>query len=92
MAGQLIVNVPVLSIMLGAGLLGYVLARDWTIAFLFGGIVLAWVWWSFTVPRWRRWALRRGAPAERLQRLGVMTGLLWPKGWLPEKTEFNVRE
>jgi hypothetical protein len=57
-----------------------------------GGFVAAWVYWSFAIPRWRRWARRRGAPAEELQRLAVEANLVWPKGSIFEKTEFRVHD
>jgi hypothetical protein len=56
------------------------------------GAVLGWPWWSVSVPRWRRWALAKGVDAEQLQKWGVRTGLVWPKGWIPEKTEFPPRK
>ena len=48
------------------------------------GAILAWPWWSITVPRWRRWALARGADpagAGCLQAMGATAALddLLPK-------------
>src|SRR5271163_4778798 len=51
------------------------------------GALIAWPWWSITVPKWRKWALERGADAEQLQKVGVRSGLVWPKGCILEKTE-----
>ncbi len=59
---------------------------------IFLGAVLAWPWWSLSVPRWKRWALARGVNAKQLQKAGVRTGLLWPKGWIFEKTEIPNRK
>ena len=56
------------------------------------GAIIAWPWWSITVPKWRRWALERGADAEQLQKVGVRTGLIWPKGCILEKTEIPPRK
>ena len=56
------------------------------------GAIVAWPWWSLTVPKWRRWALEHGADAEQLQKVGVLTGLVWPKGWIFEKTEIPPRK
>jgi hypothetical protein len=56
------------------------------------GFGLAWLWWAFTVPRWRQWALKNGAPPERLQQLAVATGLVWPKGWIFEKSELRPKD
>ncbi len=88
--GHLVVNLPVLVIMLGFAFIGLAfIPKFWLILFVVG-FVLAWLWWSFAVPRWRRWALRHGAQPDRLQKLGAMTGLVWPKGSVFEKTEFKV--
>gem|GEM_PF-1481770 len=88
--GHLLVNLPVLLIIIGFSVLGYVLLQKGWFIFFVAGFTLAWAWWSITVPRWRRWALGRGAPPDRLQRLATVTGLVWPKGWLPERTEVKL--
>ena len=62
------------------------------VPFLLGAFISSWVWWSIFVPRWRRWALRNGAPAEQLHRWAVRTGLEWPKGVIFEKTELDRDE
>lgn len=54
--------------------------------------VLAWAWWSLVVPRWRMWALRQGADPHDLQWWGVATGLVYPKGWIFERTEFRPKD
>jgi len=62
---------------------------------LIGGLVgcgVAWIWWSWTVPKWRRWALSRGASPARMQRLAAVTGLTWPRGWIFERTEFGPKD
>ena len=90
--GQLVVNLPVYAMITVGGIVGY--ARGSLMALWLGvivGTVPAWLWWSITVPRWRAWALARGTDPEQLQRVGVMTGLLWPKGWIFEKTELPPR-
>jgi hypothetical protein len=56
------------------------------------GAIVAWPWWSLTVPKWRRWALKRGADAEQLQKVAVRTGLVWPRGCIFEKTEIPPRK
>jgi hypothetical protein len=86
----LLVNIPAALIMFGFGVAGIAFLRGGWWLLLFVGFILAWCWWSFTVPRWRRWALGRGAPPDKLQRLAAQTGLVWPKGWVFEKTEFKV--
>lgn len=56
------------------------------------GALIAWFWWSLAIPRWRAWALARGADSVGLLRFGVMTGLVWPKGSLLERTERPPRD
>jgi hypothetical protein len=50
------------------------------------------LWWSFALPHWRIWALRTVDKWPELERLAVMTGLVWPRGWIFEKTEFKSAE
>ena len=107
LVGQLIVNLPVMLIILGAYGIGIAVLltlvdtfpffQGW--GFLIGILVLiivgplgGWLWWSFSVPRWRKWALRNGVPEDKLQKWAVSTGLVWPKGSVFEKTEFRVKE
>lgn len=91
--GHLVVTGPVLAIIAIVGLGGYV----WfgLPGLLIGGLLgfgVAWMWWSWTVPKWRRWALSRGASPDRVQRLAAATGLIWPRGWIFERTEFRPKD
>ena len=91
--GHLVVNVPVLVIIVLAYIVGRIsMGPVAAILCLFGGVVLAWVWWSAMVPRWREWARSRGADEDRTQHLAQVTGLVWPKGSFFEKTEFRPRK
>jgi hypothetical protein len=107
LVGQLVVNIPVILIILGVFLTGIVLllvlvnrftfVPDWLFLFavfalIIIGPLIGWVWWSFSVPRWRRWALQNGVPEDKLQKWAVITGLVWPKGWIFEKTEFPLKK
>ena len=102
--GQLIVQGPAVAIMLVVGVvtiaIGYLIASivpalgfDFEIVCLgslIAGAIPSWLWWSFMIPRWRKWAIERGAPADRLHKWAVATLLEWPKGSIFEKTEFKV--
>jgi hypothetical protein len=55
------------------------------------GVSIAWLWWSFAVPRWRHWALSAGTDPNLLQSWAQATGLVWPRGWIFEKTEIPYR-
>jgi hypothetical protein len=85
--GWLVVNLPVMAILLGSLLIALVIAPQIWWLFFSIGFCLAWTWWSHSVPRWRRWAHNSGANPDRLQKWAVITGLVWPKGSLFEKTE-----
>ena len=86
LVGQAVVNGPVTLIII-VPLVGAILLISWNmwlgmaclVACLFT-IVPAWLWWSYAVPRWRRWALRRRVDPNRLQRMGEITYLVWPRG------------
>jgi hypothetical protein len=86
--GHLVVNGPVVGIICLAGAVGLALGSAPFGALV--GIVPGWVYWSLAVPRWRRWALARGAPPERTQQLAAATGLTWPKGFVLERTEARI--
>jgi hypothetical protein len=90
--GHLVVTGPVMLFLLGGPLLGFLLFGILGVALGFPSFVVAWLWWSFTVLRWRRWARRRGADPDRTQRLGELTGLVWPKGFFLEQTEFRLKD
>jgi hypothetical protein len=57
------------------------------------GFILAWLWWSYSVPRWREWALKQpGVNPEELQKAAEVVTLVWPKGHFFEKTELKLRK
>jgi hypothetical protein len=92
LAGWLVVNGPATAIIVGFIILGIkIVPSFWPLMGLIG-VLLGWTWWSFSVPRWRRWAHRNGVDRDKLQTAAVATGLVWPKGWIFEKTEFKVDE
>jgi hypothetical protein len=91
--GQLVVNLPVVSIMGLAFLLAYVLkGPTWAPIALLLAVIPAWLWWSFMVPRWREWAKRQGVDENETQLIGERSGLVWPEGSIFEKTEFHSRK
>ncbi|GEM_PF-1002038 len=52
-------------------------------------IGLPWIWWSVSVPKWRIWALRHVDNWPEMEARAVKTGLIWPRGWIFEKTEIK---
>ena len=94
--GHAVVNRPVRVIMglvmaLGA-LFAFVLHRETLgYAIVISAPFVAWIWWSYAVPRWRHWALTRGASPDELQALAQREKLVWPRGHFFEKTEFPFK-
>jgi hypothetical protein len=90
--GQLVVNLPVILIIGPMSIPVFLFGGPvWGIAGLLGGPILGWIWWSFSVPRWREWAMEKGVDEELTQALAVRAGLVWPRGHFFEKTEFRRR-
>ena len=90
LVGHVWVNIPVLFIILVPFMLSQTtMPSIISCLVLFTGFIVAWGWWAWMVPKWRRWASARVTNHEQLQTLAVMTGLVWPKGWIFEKTEFK---
>jgi hypothetical protein len=92
LVGWLWVNIPATVIILGVWLIGlFIELRLWWMFLAIGGF-LGWTWWSFTIARWRNWAVARGVPPDKLQRWGTIVLLTWRKGSIFEKTEIRPRD
>jgi len=94
--GHLITTLPVFIFICGLTFLGVFVVLSvfssnlvLVFGFLLLGFIMAWTWWSLLVPRWRKWALKKGVPPDELQKWAALTGLVWPKGWIFEKTEYK---
>ena len=88
--GHLRVTLIVIALIVAGGAIGR--ANGYRNPGLLAGVALAWLWWSWQVPRWRDWVTDRGAPVDAVQRLAVRTMLVWPKGSLMERTELRRRD
>ena len=98
--GLLLVNGPVFVLLVGPLAVFSVLveyevvprAYNWAgLAVFPAGFVLAWLWWSFSVPRWRLWAYERVEDVAALKEQAVLVGLTWPQGHAFGRTEFKSR-
>ncbi len=91
--GHLVVTVPVVAITL-LSFVPLILLKNvfWGLVWVFLQFVIAWLWWSLTIPLWRDWAKGRGANQNETQILAVRSGLVWPKGCFLEKTEIRIRK
>ena len=92
LVGSVIVNGPVLALLFGpafaATRLGY---ADWFLPVLGASFFLGWAWWSFALPRWRIWAYERVESTGEVHVRALASGLVWPRGSFPERTEFQSR-
>jgi tetratricopeptide (TPR) repeat protein len=101
--GHFVVNLPVgLLLIAGWSIFIYTgnrlrsnlpLDQAWQIALFLVGILLAtapaWLWWSFSVPKWRRWALLNASDWPELKNRAIASGLIWPDGSIFGRTEFK---
>ena len=90
--GLLVVNGPVFLLLFGPGVLAWILMPNSGLSVLgvFGvGFVLAWLWWSLAIPRWRVWAFERVSDIPELKRAAVLARLTWPDGHVFERTEIK---
>ncbi len=98
--GLLVVNGPVFALLVGPlALFALLVENHWVarqynwigVALFPAGFVLAWLWWSFAVPRWRLWAYERVADIAALKRDAVAVGLTWPDGHVFGRTEIKSK-
>ncbi len=88
------VSVPALGVMVLAALLGWGVTGK-VAGVLLGlvvGTIPAWLWWSYAVPRWRDWLEDQGIAEARVYDLAVKSGLVFPRGFFLEETEFRRRD
>jgi hypothetical protein len=74
-----------------AGYIAFSLGYNFKLGVLFGGIV-GWTFWSFTIPLWRKWALKEGCDEEKLEKYGRLFLLTFKKGSLFSKTEYKYKD
>lgn len=92
------VNLPVFFIMMATMALLWYLAIIKLIPFAFApasfliGPLVAWVFWSFMITKWRIWAYSRVSDIEELKKQAVDGGLIWKDGSFFERTEIRTAE
>lgn len=95
LVGRIVVNGPVFLFLFGPGMLIFLwkpTAGLWMLAAFIFGFILAWLWWSLSVPRWRVWAYERVGDIAELKDAAVSAGLTWPDGHPFERTEIKSAE
>lgn len=89
--GHLTVTVPSLLVLAAVAFgLHRVLQWSW-FSSVVAGALASWPVWSFLVPRWRDWVEDSGLRSGDVQGLAMGTGLVWPEGFVIERTEFKRR-
>lgn len=53
-------------------------------------IALAWLWWSWMLPKWRLWAFENVDDIEHLIDRAIQSNLMWPPGHFFQKTEIKT--
>jgi len=94
--GHRMVNYPAMVIMFGTiGITLYLgfekLIPTWF--FLVGFVLafgLAWLWWSFTITKWRVWAFDNVRNVHELKRRAIQEKLIWKDKSIFEKTEIRT--
>jgi len=101
--GQIEVNGPVAIIMFGIPIIAILAApiiipKEYvgisTVAGLFLGFILAWLWWSYRIVKWRIWAFENTEKSDwqKLKERAINQKLIWNDGSIFEKTEIRSRE
>lgn len=92
--GFWVVNCPVFVLLFAPALIVLNLPEN-TIPSYYGGIslvsgfILGWLWWSYSVPKWRLWAVSYVNDVESLIVEAIESNLMWPPGHFFQKTEIN---
>ncbi len=93
--GTLWVNIPVFLLMFAPIfiLLAFVPKPPAVLAILVFalGFVVAWLWWSINVPKWRLWAYQRVSDINSLKVKAIQAGLVWPDSSFFSRTEIKSK-
>ncbi|KAA5547461.1 hypothetical protein [Adhaeribacter rhizoryzae] len=94
--GHRMVNYPVMVIMFGIiGLTLYLgvqkLIPTWCfpVGFVLA-FILAWLWWSFMITKWRLWAFDNVRNVHELKKRAIQEKLVWADNSIFEKTEIRT--
>ncbi|RZJ71455.1 hypothetical protein [Flavobacterium sp.] len=76
--GYFWINIPVMIILLSSffALVSFTNLNASSCIML--GALVAWIYWSFMISKWIRWALKNNVEPKTLHKLGVRSLLLWP--------------
>ncbi len=86
--GQLLINAVVTLVIISTTLLSLIVFDKIGYGVLVG-FGLAWLYWAFVTPKWRKWAIRKGADKKNLEYWANKTFLTWKEDNPLSKTEFG---
>ena len=89
----ILVVVPILSIFLSL-IIPEKYAVIGILSGLFLAFVLAWLWWSYKIVKWRIWAFENTKKSDwnKLKERAVIQKLIWNDGSIFERTEIRSKE
>lgn len=91
--GHLVVNIPVLIIMIGTAFVFIIITNVYNLPqgfplIGFGlGFILAWLYWSLSITKWKIWAFERVRNVHELKSRAILEGLIWKDDHIFGKTE-----
>jgi len=90
----ILVVVPILSIFLSSMIFPKEYVGIGIFTGLILGFVLAWLWWSYKIVKWRIWAFEHTKKSNwnSLKERAVIQKLIWNDGSIFEKTEIRSKE
>jgi hypothetical protein len=86
--GWLLVNIPITAIVLLFGYGAYSMGYNYRYGAV-AGMAVGWLYWSFSVPKWRKWALSKNVDADALEKYGSLFLLTFKKNNPLSKTEIK---
>jgi hypothetical protein len=89
--GWLCINIPITIVMLMGGYIAYSIGYNYRIGVLLS-FLPCWTYWSFTIPLWRKWALKECNDEEKLEKYGQLFLLTFKKGSFLSKTEYKYKK
>jgi len=92
--GFFFVNLPVFLIIVSPLFIATIIPESWNLNPIIGlalipSIIMAWIWWSWALPKWRLWAVKQVDDVELLFDKAIQAQLMWPVGHFFQKTEIN---
>jgi len=90
--GHLVVSLPAGIVQLVGMTLPFILSagsRGSLLVGMFLGFILAWLYWSIAITKWKLWAYQNVEDLVALKQAAVNTYLIWPDGNIFNKTEIK---